>query len=278
MKNINILIIALLTSLFASCEEVIKVDLGSGEEKLVVDGKVIAPDGKCIVKLSKSVEYYKKSVFPKVTGASVVVTNPDNNKTYTLTETETGTYTSDVDIFYNTIYKLTIKYNGNTYTSESTLNKAVEIRDLRIVEDDDKEDEYKDLLLNFDDPKDVANYYRLKIYVNGKFFNKEVSLYSDDWLNEDGEEIETGVTVNVDPADKDAEDEDLIVKVNDVVTVEAQSIDKKTYKYFHTLQSVMVSGDGESQGVPANAETNIEGGALGYFSAYSYVQSQIKYQ
>jgi hypothetical protein len=54
----------------------------------------------------------------------------------------------------------------------------------------------------------------------------------------------------------------------DVVTVEMQCIDKGVYTFFETLYNV--------EDALANPTSNIKGGALGYFGAYSFTSKDIE--
>jgi hypothetical protein len=53
----------------------------------------------------------------------------------------------------------------------------------------------------------------------------------------------------------------------DVVTVEMQCLDKGVYTFFETLYNV--------EDASANPASNIKGGALGYFGAYSFTSKDI---
>jgi hypothetical protein len=61
----------------------------------------------------------------------------------------------------------------------------------------------------------------------------------------------------------------MVFQKTDTLIVELQSIDKATYDYFTTLESI--SGNVmEQTASPANPISNFNNGALGYFSAYSF--------
>ena len=60
-------------------------------------------------------------------------------------------------------------------------------------------------------------------------------------------------------------------KVNkgDTITIELLSIDKAAYDYFHTLSEILSSDQSPTSLAPQNPLTNLSGGALGYFAAYT---------
>ncbi|HOY49299.1 MAG TPA: DUF4249 domain-containing protein, partial [Flavobacteriales bacterium] len=58
------------------------------------------------------------------------------------------------------------------------------------------------------------------------------------------------------------------------IFVELWGIDKGVYEYYNTLNSIL-GGAGPSVASPANPTSNITGGAMGYFSAYTISRSWI---
>ncbi len=63
--------------------------------------------------------------------------------------------------------------------------------------------------------------------------------------------------------------------VNDTITVELLSINEETYIYYKTLINIVGGNTGGgpagqlSGPTPANPESNLSNGAMGYFSAYT---------
>jgi hypothetical protein len=97
----------------------------------------------------------------------------------------------------------------------------------------------------------INNYYRLIEVVNSDTNN---SIYTID------DELEDGKKIAVTLYSRDS------LSTGDSVSVFLQSIDKASYDYFNTL--LEISSDGQST-TPANPNTNISNGALGYFNAYA---------
>ncbi|HYJ37819.1 MAG TPA: hypothetical protein VEV87_04350 [Chitinophagaceae bacterium] len=72
----------------------------------------------------------------------------------------------------------------------------------------------------------------------------------------------------------DKEDDPRNLETGDEVTIEMLTIDGVIFKYWNSLRSA--GGDGStSTASPANPVTNIEGGALGYFSAQTIRQKKV---
>lgn len=107
-----------------------------------------------------------------------------------------------------------------------------------------------DVVTLFKDPLDSGNYYHLLLTVNDSL-SQQVFLYNDD--NNNGREI-SRVLRN-----------DIKMNHGDSVKVELQCIDYGVFRYYQTLQQTMA----QNSAAPANPQTNIDGGALGYFSAHT---------
>lgn len=128
------LIILLTSVLLISCEETVTPDLQTAAPRLVIDAAIDWEKGTegniQTIKLTTTTGYYQTEV-PKVSGATVVVTNSANtvfNFVEVNTGTPTGQYvcTNFVPIIGET-YKLTVTYNGQTYTAVEKLTQTPEI-------------------------------------------------------------------------------------------------------------------------------------------------------
>ncbi len=125
MKKIinTALIISIL--FFASCEKVVDVDLNTAPPKLVIDASITWKKGTSgneqRIKLSTTTDYFS-NIIPVVSGATVFITDTNNN-TFNFTETiGTGIYLCDTFIpVLNASYTLTVISNGQTYTAQETL-------------------------------------------------------------------------------------------------------------------------------------------------------------
>jgi hypothetical protein len=111
------------------------------------------------------------------------------------------------------------------------------------------------------DPAGKENYYRLKFFVNEKPIDDhgEISLYSDKLF--DGMVVGLG-------------QRSIVFNDTDTIIIELQSIDKAIYNYFLTLESI-AGNEMQQTASPANPISNFSNGALGYFSAYSFVQRKV---
>ena len=115
---------------------------------------------------------------------------------------------------------------------------------------------------HFSDPEGARNFYRLKTYnVNDKTKAKiSKELYNDDVYNGNNVELRWN---------------NDIYQLNDTVVVELYSLDENTYEYYKTLFPISGGSEMMSFTTPANPNTNLSNGALGYFGAYAVSRDTI---
>lgn len=132
MKNLNYIIVLLISLFFTSCEDVIDVDLPTGETKLVIDASINwqlnTSGNQQTILLSTTTGYYEPTV-PKVSGAIVFVTNSDTNIVYDFTENPgTGAYIcTTFEPVLNANYELTVIYQGENFTATEKMTAVVPI-------------------------------------------------------------------------------------------------------------------------------------------------------
>lgn len=130
-KKMKKLILIIVLGLgFASCEDVIDVDLNEGTPQLTVDAVMSNSDENPHVKLSISGEYFDASSVSPVTDAELSLTDSDGNSYAFDSPDQEGRYfLSDElnNIVPGVTFKLTIDYNNSQYTAESTVRETPEI-------------------------------------------------------------------------------------------------------------------------------------------------------
>lgn len=264
----KILFLAIIVSMSISCRKIINIDLNSADPKLVVEANISDQSGPYKVELSTSVNFDESNSFPPATGATVIISDNAGNSE-TLTETFPGNYeTESLQGVIGRIYTLKINYNGKNYTSASTMHTPVSIDSVAVSTvatggpgsgfaggggGGMSQSVSKKVTAYFHDPNGVENYYRFVIVKNGVEVKKTYVL--EDRL-QDGKNIRYSLS-----------DNEIKVVSGDSITVQMQSINKSDYEFFYTLNQLFRNGLQAS--TPANPTTNIEGGALGYFSAHA---------
>ena len=243
--------------LFFGCEKVIDVDLNEAAPAIVIEGKLSSNPEDAEVKISMTSSYFDTVPSEKVSGAIVTVISDFGDK-YIFSEIENGIYKSNKIRFRDgNTYRLSVETEGKKYEAASKLNPAVNIDSLKFYYEDSPFFEsgyYVNVYLY--DPPGVKNFYRLKYSKNGELQNsiEDLILFDDRYV--DGNSIE--VTLFNQP-----------FELNDTITLQLISLDEGAYEYLRTFQELVNSNPGSA--APANPNTNLSNGALGYFSAWSSV-------
>lgn len=240
--------------LLSACTKVIDLKTKDGTQQYVVEGNITDEAGPYTVSLSKTSSFNKDYQFEGVTGATVIV--KDNaGHSETLTEVSAGVYrTSGLSGVVGRTYSLDIVSGSQHFTSVSTMPVKVSFDSMYIRALVNISKTVKAVVPVFTDPKGQGNYYRFNQYINGRL-DKELYYQDDDFVD--------GLTNSFALLQPDP---DSTLKVGDHVEVDMQCIDHAMYKYWFSLDN---GASGDANSIPSNPVTNINGGALGYFSAHT---------
>jgi hypothetical protein len=118
-------------------------------------------------------------------------------------------------------------------------------------------DDRKTVNVVFRDPGSTGNEYRFVQYRNG-IRQENITIRNDERFN--------GNRITLPIRNSGSDDEDKL-QTGDSISVDLQCISHDMYLYLYGL-SRNTPGIGQSA-TPANPETNIKGGALGYFSTHT---------
>ena len=258
--EIKIFFVFLLASSLLGCKKVIDVNLKNSDAQIVINGEVTNLPGPYKVTISKSVNFSADNDFPPVSGALVTIRT--NRTIDTLFEGNPGNYfTRKIKGKPGESYSLYVSIDGKTYSATSVMPQPVTLDSLSFLLGRNNA-VYP--VANFRDPEGVHNYYQFTEFVNGEplkngrgrsVFDDRLSdgRYITSILYNDSAYIKTGVT--------------LMVKMN--------CVDKQVYTYLNELLQIS-GGSGFSSPAPANPESNISGGVLGYFSANTVTSKTVK--
>ncbi|HZW66022.1 MAG TPA: DUF4249 domain-containing protein [Hanamia sp.] len=251
-KNIPFLIALFLV---CGCKKVLDVSLKESEPQIVITGEVNNLPGPYRISISRSVNFAQNNDFPPVSGALVTIKN--RRITDTLSEKEPGKYfTQRIKGKPGDSYTLHVELDGKAYTATSVMPLPVELDSISFLSGR-KNTIYP--VANFQDPPGVHNYYQFIEYIDGATLrNSRGNSVFDDRLS-DGRYI-TSVIYS----------DSSMIKTGATLTIQMNSIDEKVYTYLSELLQITTgSGGGFGSPAPANPESNISGGVLGYFSANS---------
>jgi hypothetical protein len=261
MRNQTKIIIFLLTLLWFSCEEIIKIDLEGTDARIVIEGIITDGPGPYTVRLSKTTDYFDPSDYPFVSDAQVVISD-DLGVRDTLTELGEGVYqTTFIQGAYGRTYRLDVKAEGKNYTGISTLPDLISIDSIELEyypETYYYEEAYW-LHCHYRDPVDTLNYYRIRVTKNDTI-DKTIYILDDKFI--DGNPVDIFIWGDS-------------YKPGDTAIFELFSMDAALYDYYYTLFNLLYSGGDGSYSTPANPNTNLSNDALGYFGAFSIARDTI---
>jgi len=254
MKNLAYFIL-LITGLVA-CEKEINIDLNSSDTKVVIEAE-INNRNQSWVKISKTLNFSQSNNFPNVENATVTIADDAGNSTQ-LTHTANGVYTSNnLAGVAGRIYTLTVLAEGKTYTAQSIMPNLVNLDTVVFIPGQfgpPTADTTFAVLPIYIDPAAFGNSYRFVQTLNGE--KDPAFLIANDNINNGG--------INQRPIFSF----EYLPERGDTLILEMQSINTAAYDYFNSLNQS--AGEGPGGGAtPANPVSNLQGGALGYFSAYS---------
>jgi hypothetical protein len=120
------------------------------------------------------------------------------------------------------------------------------------------------------DPPEPGNYYRVNVRLSNPLVpadsidGRRYRLYSDKLTN--GNIAVYRVRAR------------HTVVAGDTITVDLLSLDKSTYEYYRTLNDILTSDRSPTSLSPANPNSNLSTGSLGYFAAYAIDTKKIVLQ
>jgi hypothetical protein len=263
---------------FTSCEDVIQIKLDEGAKLLVVDAFINDMRVSQNVRLTQTDSYFSGQNPPPVTNATVTLKDITVNKTYTFVNNNNGDYqyaitATDTIAFIDHSYELTINYDGKTYTS-FTKQKRTTVIDSITYSFKEKnsftEEGFYCKFWAFDPPGAEPDYYWVKAFKNGTFFNKgsQINLAFDGAYSAgaDGFIFIPPIAEAITPFGER-------YAFGDVCRVEIHSISKETYFFLIQVQT-QTTNSGLFATTPENVRTNIntpEGAtkAIGWFNMAS---------
>lgn len=242
---------------FTSCEEVIDVNLNDSEARTVIEAQLSDLASIQQIRVSQTVSFSENKNSTPIDKAIVVVRD-DKGGIFTFQYTQNGIYEHrNFKPIAKRTYSLEVRVGEEVFKSTTVMPPYVIVDSIGILEQNVFKDTYYFMTFKFHDPKDVSNYYKYDMSINGKPF-AFASTYSDKFNN--------GLFVTHEVGDFDND-----LAVGDSVTVRRYCIDKPVYNYWNEYQRT-----NPSSAAPGNPTSNISNKALGYFSVASAKQYGIR--
>ncbi len=290
MKFKNIFYLFVLLTIFASCEDVIDVELEDGDNQLVVDAWIDnIPDKNQEIILSRTQAYFQSSFPAAETGATVTITE-DNGRVYEFVDPDDdGKYiweTTAGESFgrLNGIYTLEITTEaGKRYTAVSTMRRVSPIDSIRLEDREEELGEPAGIYAEFfsRDMPGEGDAYWIKSFKNGEFLNKpeEMNLAWDGAFTPgsgvDGVIFIAPIREFINRVPDEGEEDIAPWEIGDSINLEIHSLNPEAFNFLEQSLTQMTLGDaGIFAEPPANVPTNINSldvsepsdNAIGFFN------------
>ncbi len=262
MKNIFIISVAILTSLlFASCTEVLDVDLDTENDRLVVDGLVTNQLKPFQVKLSRTLALDDSTAFPAVNNAFVTIGDNQGNLDTLYLETN-GVYKTNGPRqgVVGRTYLLTISVDGKSYVGQDILTSVAPIDTIfTLYREKGEEAGIQEagyyIYFAFMDPAE-KNYYMEEITKDlaPVLKSNQLAVYNDQF-------IKPNVVFLTRAPGRFVSGEKAVLTLS--------SLSEAGYNYMNGVALQLQNDGGFFSTPPANAPTNLSAGALGFFKASS---------
>jgi hypothetical protein len=233
-----------------SCEELIVVNLKNENPKVVIESFITNSEGPVIVKITQSQAFFDQSSFNPVKNASVQLEYL-TRKEKLIEKAEGAYFTSKSRGIAGTSYTLKVTTSDGTYSATTSLPYPVPIDTVYFQPGLFRNDSLN-IFVQFRDPADTENYYRIKLYYNGLYAINDYYLITD--VFSDGEKLVAPVYYHY-------------FAPGDTVIVELLNLERNTWRYFKGISESIQQGVNSQ--APGNPPSNFTGGALGIFGAWS---------
>lgn len=274
LKNISIAV--LIIFLFCSCDEPVRLDVSQSESFVVIEGQVTNVAGRQYVKLSRTNGFYDTGRSPKITDASVVVTDDAGNEFPFVHNpnnyADSAGYYLPATAFVGEAgrtYSLFVTADNNQYEAQDKMSRVTSIDSLayQINEDEaeDPEDVGKiyEVLLYAKEPQDTDDYYLFKFFRNDSLsVGEDGEIYVVDDANL-GENI-------------DGIGSPIYFAAGDLARCEIYSLSRTAFVFYRDLQNLLNNDGGLFSQPPANTRTNLSDGAIGFFQASALHEREIE--
>jgi hypothetical protein len=175
MKTYISVLIAVISIVSISCQEVVTIDLEEGPQRLVVEGRIEKdkddPQGYQSIRLSLTADYFLNDVAPPATGAKVSIRDDQgNNFSLVESETEKGLYeTNDLLAEIGREYTITIEHDGEIYMGTEMMLPVAAIDSMYQIfrEENTFDEEGIRVSIDYTDPVEQVNYYFWEQFRNG---------------------------------------------------------------------------------------------------------------
>lgn len=244
-----------------SCEKVIDVSLNAAQPRYVIDASLFEGTGYFRVRVTRTTDYFNSQPTDIVTDAVVTIAS-GTDTAIAVPYLENGWYMLPA---YTAVagetYQLQVLAGGNSFTAAASIPGMIPFDSVRYEYKPSEmfRDEGYEITVFMTDPASVRNFYRLIYSINDTLRNRpnDMYLFNDKFNN--GNMVKLGLFERF--------------KAGDSLHFELRTMDEQVFDFFTTLNDAISNGNGPA---PANPLSNIKGGALGCFGAYSVTRQSLK--
>jgi hypothetical protein len=269
------ILVAALSLLVSSCEDVIDVKLSNEDVDLIGVEADITTQDQPTVFVYKTLKVSEDKAYPGISGATVVLTDnavPANSVTLTENPQKAGLYQVPNDKDYKGVvgreYTLSIQANGVTMTAKEKLARVAPIEKIYVEPSDRGDKRFLGIFVDAHEPAGLGDNYKWDIYINGKL------LYDAEYLSIAWDKYVDGNVISKNEIMTDFHDtnkpEDRKLNLNDVIQVKQTSISEFGYNYYYQVINQSSTG-GLFSVPPANIKSNFTSSngkpVLGIFTA-----------
>ncbi len=265
--------------LLGSCTERIDIDVDNAAPQVVITGCITTDTMVHTVTVAQTMRYFGIDEPITFSDATVTINGAP------LQSLGNGVYGTDAGFYgepgkqYRLEVALDVNNDGHTsyYMAEAVmppmhLLDSIYLRPL--TPDMDMTNPYWVIVVNFMDIKDVPNLFGAGLRINEVNFSSYLRRYFlnfNDELAGDGQYIRFPLVPEfILRKDMDWNDEnDFPLYTGDTITVELSMLDKPYFDYLRAAKTEISGSNPVFAGPPANVPSNIQGGALGIFGAYT---------
>lgn len=268
MKNYILKNIVFLVMLFASCTDVIDLEVPVAPPRLVIEASIDwqknTPGNFQEIKLSLSTPYFENLTVDYVTGASVKIINNQDKLEFVFTDLQNGIYTTDEFIaIMGQSYTLEVVYENEVYIATETMTPVTDITDVFQSTDNGFDKDALEVNVAFNDPKDEANFYLSSFQRRGDLFQTLFDI-NDEFTDGNEMIVFYEKLTNDDTGETEFEP-------GDVVDISLNGISEAYFNYMRLVIEQSRGSGGPFSTIPAEVKGNCfnittsENYAFGYF-------------
>jgi hypothetical protein len=257
--------IVIIIFIVTSCEEVIEIDLNFTNPAFVIEG-VISRDSVCVVRLTTTADYFSEGEPLPVEEAEVSVSN--GTMAEELTYYGNGYFRGEnIKGEEGSTYFLEVVHKGTIYTASSYMPPQSNILSVNYSKSDAQSavnplgETVFTIGCTFRDNLNTDDFYMIRFTEDGRMIESKYFLFTENRSNGGSMEIDNNGYIRF---------AESIFYDGGEVDIHLFSIDEDIYNYFLQLSDILFWKRRVVPPTPYNPQSNISGGALGYFAAWSF--------